>query len=50
MGNYERTKYPGIFKYEGKGGIVYGIDFYAGGKHHREITGPRLTAARQGTR
>jgi len=44
---YERTKYPGIFKYEGKAGVVYGIDFYAGGKRHREITGPRLTDARQ---
>lgn len=39
---YQKTIYPGIFKYVGKNGISYGIDYYAGGKKHREITGPRL--------
>ena len=47
MGKYEKTKYPGIFKYIGKHGEVYGIDYYAGGKKHREIVGPLLTEARK---
>ena len=47
MGTYLKTKYPGIFKYIGKHGEVYGIDYYAGGKKHREIIGPLLTEARQ---
>ena len=47
MGQYLRTHYPGIFKYVGKQGAVYGIDYYAGGKKHREIVGPLLGEARQ---
>jgi len=47
MGTYFKTKYPGIFKYAGERGEVYGIDYYAGGKKHREIIGPLLTEARQ---
>lgn len=47
MGVYEKTKYPGIFKYKGRKGEVYGIDYYAGGKKHREIVGLLLTEARQ---
>ena len=47
MGVYQKTKYPGIFKYIGKKGEVYGIDYYAGGKKHREIVGPLLTEARK---
>lgn len=42
MGQYLKTRYPGIFQYVGKNGTVYGIDYYAGGKKHREIIGPRL--------
>ena len=40
MGTYLKTKYPGIFKYVGRNGESYGIDYYAGGKKHREIVGP----------
>ncbi len=47
MGKYKKTKYPGIFKYVGKNGESYGIDYYAGGKKHREIVGSLLTEARQ---
>jgi integrase len=47
MGQYLKTHYPGIFKYVGKNGTVYGIDYYAGGKKHREIVGPLLTEARK---
>jgi integrase len=47
MGEYVKTNYPGIFKYLGKEGEVYGIDYYAGGKKHREIIGPLLTEARE---
>ena len=42
MGIYQKTKYPGIFKYSGKNGEAYGIDYYAAGKKHREIVGPLL--------
>ena len=47
MGQYHKTHYPGIFKYIGKNGTVYGIDYYAGGKKHREIVGPLLGDARK---
>src|SRR5512139_132741 len=46
MGQYLKTIYPGIFKYVGKNGMVYGIDYYAGGKKHREIIGPLLGEAK----
>ena len=39
MGEYQKTKYPGIFKYIGRNGTVYGIDYYASGRKHREIIG-----------
>jgi hypothetical protein len=39
MDEYQKTIYPGIFKYIGKSGTIYGIDYYAGGKKHREIVG-----------
>jgi integrase len=45
MGRYCKTRYPGIFKYVGKNGTVYGIDYYAGGKKHREIVGELLGKA-----
>jgi integrase len=45
-GPYRKTKYPGICTYAGKKGMVYGIDYYAGGRKHREIVGPLLTKAR----
>jgi hypothetical protein len=47
MGTYLKTKYPGIFKYVGSKGEVYGVDYYAGGKKHREIVGPLLTEAQE---
>jgi integrase len=47
MAKYQRTKYPGIFIYEGKKEPMYGVDFYAGGKRYREIIGPRLKDARE---
>jgi len=46
MGQYLKTIYPGIFKYVGANKTVYGIDYYAGGKKHREIIGSLLTEAR----
>ncbi len=42
MGKYLKTRYPGIFQYIGRNGTVYGIDYRAGGKKHREIVGPLL--------
>jgi integrase len=47
MGKYQKTKYPGIFKYVGRNGESYGIDYYAGGKKHREIIGSLLTEAQE---
>jgi len=47
MGKYQKTKYPGIFKYVGSKSEVYGIDYYAAGKKHREIVGPRLGEAQK---
>jgi len=46
MGEYQKTIYPGIFKYIGKNGTVYGIDYYAGGKKHREMVGELLGEAK----
>jgi integrase len=43
MGQYLKTIYPGIFKYIGKKGTVYGIDYYdADGKKVRKIVNSRL--------
>ena len=47
MGKYLTTRYPGIFQYAGKNGTTYGIDYYAGGKKHREMVGPLLGEARK---
>jgi len=47
MGQYLKTIYRGIFQYIGKNGKVYGIDYYAGGKKHREIIGSLVTEARE---
>lgn len=47
MGKYQKTKYPGIFKYVGENGESYGIDYYAGGKKHREISGRLLGEAKE---
>jgi len=47
MGKYQKTKYPGIFKYVGSNGESYGIDYYAGGKKHREIIGSLLGEAQK---
>ena len=46
MGKYEKTKYPGVFRYTGRCGISYGIDYYADGKKHREMVGSLLGEAR----
>ena len=46
-GKYQKTKYSRIFRYVGTKGTVYGIDYYAGGKKHREIIGSVLTEAQQ---
>ena len=46
MGEYQKTKYPGIFRYVGKKGTVYGIDYYGDGKRHREFIGSKLDDAR----
>ncbi len=47
MGEYVKTKYPGILKYSGPKGEIYTLDFYAGGKRHREVVGPNLDEARK---
>jgi len=47
MGKYIKTRHPGIFKYVGEHGEKYGIDYYAGGKKHREIIGPLLSEAQE---
>lgn len=47
MGNYEKTKYPGILRYIGAKGEAYAIDFYASGKRHRERIDGGLTKARE---
>jgi len=47
MGKYVKTRYPGIFKYIGKHGEKYGIDYYSGGKKCREIIGPLLSEAQE---
>jgi integrase len=47
MGEYLKTRYPGIFQYAGKNGMVYGIDYRSGGKKHREIVGPLLGEAQE---
>ncbi len=46
MGKYLKTNYPGAYKYIGRCGVSYGIDYYAEGKKHREIVGPLLGEAR----
>jgi integrase len=39
MGQYTKTRYPGITKYVGKQSEGYMIDYYAGGERHRERAG-----------
>jgi len=46
MGKYGKTRYPGVFRYTGRCGISYGIDYYADGRKHRETVGPLLGEAR----
>jgi integrase len=46
QGEYQKTNYPGIFKYVGEKKTVYGIDYYAGGKKHREMVGGLLGDAK----
>jgi hypothetical protein len=45
MGVYQKTRYPGIFRYVGKNKTVYGIDYYSGGKKCHEIVGTLLDEA-----
>ena len=47
MGEYVKTRYPGIFQYVGKNGTAYGISYRTGGKKHREIIGPLLGEAQE---
>jgi hypothetical protein len=47
MGQYLRTIYPGIFRYVGTNGTICWIDYYAGGKNHREIIGALLGDAKK---
>ena len=47
MGQYFKTRYPGIFQYVGPNGAAYGISYRAGGKKHREIMGPLLGEAQE---
>jgi len=47
MGEYLKTRYPGIFQYVGKNGTVYGISYRVGGVKHREIVGPLLGEAQE---
>jgi integrase len=47
MGQYLKTRYPGIFQYVGKNGTVYGISYRVGGKKHREVTGSLLGEAQE---
>jgi integrase len=47
MGQYLKTRYPGIFQYVGKSGTAYGISYRTGGKKHREIIGPLLGEAQK---
>src|SRR4030042_4064786 len=47
MGQYLKTRYPGIFQYAGKNGTVYGISYRTGGKKHREIVGELLGEAQE---
>jgi hypothetical protein len=45
MGEYLKTRYPGIFQYVGKNGTAYGISYRSGGVKHREIIGSSLGEA-----
>lgn len=48
MGVYQKTIYPGIFKYIDKNGAVYGIDYYdADGKRVKRVTGSLLGDAQE---
>jgi integrase len=48
MGEYLKTNWPGIFKYIGKKGAVYGIDYYdADGKRVKRVTGSLLGDAQE---
>lgn len=47
MGQYLKTRYPGIFRYIGKNGTAYGISYRAGGIKHREIIGSLLGEAQE---
>jgi hypothetical protein len=47
MGQYLKTRYPGILQYVGKNGTPYGISYRSGGKKHREIIGPLLGEAQE---
>ena len=44
---YEKTKFAGVFKYVGKTGVSYGVDYYANGNKHREVVGPSMAEAKE---
>jgi integrase len=46
-GRYERTKWPGVFRYVGRHGVKYGIDYYVGSKQKREMVGSLQEAKRK---
>ena len=47
MGQYPKTRYPGVFQYVGPNGMAHGIDYRIGGKRHREIIGSLLSEAQE---
>jgi len=48
MGVYLKTRYPGIFQYQGRQGGVYGIDYYdTDGKRVKKVTGSLLKDAQE---
>ena len=48
MSIYLKTRYPGIFQYQGRKGTAYGIDYYdADGKRVKKVTGSLLKDAQE---
>jgi integrase len=48
MAIYLKTRYPGIFQYQGERGTAYGIDYYdADGKRVKKVTGSLLGDAQE---
>ena len=47
MGQYPKTRYPGVFQYVGPNGMAHGIDYRIGGKKHLEIISFLLSQAQE---